>query len=707
MFEITTALKYLFPRRKQLSVSLISLMSVVVISLVVWLVLVFLSVTEGIEKKWLEKLTSLNAPLRITPTPAYHASYYYQVDGIASASHFQHQSIAQKANSSLSDPYSVEEDGELPLHFPLADRYPDGTLKDPVKKVFEVLTHLKESHPDLAFQDFEMGGAMLRLQLLRSDSQIATGKAQKSQSFLTQVSYIASFPDRSPYIQHLILPIRPADLNHLYFMAPHAIDHCREDAPAMLEHAPVDRITPRLKTLAEHAAIRSLKTTYSHWKLPRNLLPKKGQFRAKLHLQREQPALVTIPTQIPLSSDLSIANALEGILSWDEGKCSFQSQDQAIYSLSSEIPLIVEGPLEMEGSLIDASLEQAYRREELRFAITTTLQGLAIRGEIPWEGVEIAQAQIDTTLPSTASSLPWVGQNKDLRTAFLPINEEKEAGVLLAKNFQDNGVLIGDRGYLAYSTSTSSSIQEQRLPIFVAGFYDPGVMSVGAKCILVPSSVAHTISSSSSSFHLDKNQSNGILVWFKDLDKAQLYQQEISNALAAAGVDSYWKVTTFREYDFAKDLLEQFQSDQYLFTLVGIIILVVACCNIISLLVLLVNDKKKEIGILQAMGASSQSIAMIFGTCGVTMGILSSLIGTLAALLTLHNIDAIVHLLSAVQGHDAFNAAFFGQGLPNQLSHKAVVFVAVVTPLLSLCAGLVPAIKACRLRPSAILRSES
>ena len=41
------------------------------------------------------------------------------------------------------------------------------------------------------------------------------------------------------------------------------------------------------------------------------------------------------------------------------------------------------------------------------------------------------------------------------------------------------------------------------------------------------------------------------------------------------------------------------------------LILIVACCNIISLLVLLVNDKKKEIGILQSMGASSMSIAAI------------------------------------------------------------------------------------------------
>ncbi len=124
------------------------------------------------------------------------------------------------------------------------------------------------------------------------------------------------------------------------------------------------------------------------------------------------------------------------------------------------------------------------------------------------------------------------------------------------------------------------------------------------------------------------------------------------------------------------------------------------------MLVLLVNDKKREIGILQAMGASRYSIAAIFGACGITMGILSSFIGTIAALLTLQNIDSIVQLLSFIQGHDAFNATFFGKSLPGKLSYHAVLFMLIATPLISLLAGLIPAIKACRLRPSEILRAE-
>ena len=73
-FELTVALKYLIPRRRQLSASIISVISVLVISLVVWLVILFLSVTAGIEKKWVHELVALNAPIKLIPTEAYYKS---------------------------------------------------------------------------------------------------------------------------------------------------------------------------------------------------------------------------------------------------------------------------------------------------------------------------------------------------------------------------------------------------------------------------------------------------------------------------------------------------------------------------------------------------------------------------------------------------------------------------------------------------------
>ncbi len=685
MFELSVALKYLIPRRKQLSVSLIALLSVAVISLVVWLVLVFLSVTEGIERNWLQKLTTLNAPLRITPTEQYYSSYYYQIDSVSSNSQYALKNIAEKVQAAAADPYNPSEDGQLPAHLTQPDLSSDGTLKDPVKGLFSLLAQLKKTRPDLVYQDFELSGALMRLQLLRPGSGM---RGDEAQGYLTQVSYLASLPDQCPGLSSILLPPTEKDLNHLLYLAGQSTDLSRQDSPMLTLKADKEMSQGRIQRILQNVTVEQLKPRYPFWQIPYTLLPHNRVFEGQAHFRNDRLSRIDIPTDsartIPSQSRVKI---------WKEGSdLILEDRSGRKEKISVHTPLLADGPLQL-------NVEESFLAGPLRFKVKADLQGVILKGDVGLEGLEIAKAKF---VEKDGASTPWISGAAPL----LPINEEKETGVLLAKSFLDNGVMIGDRGYLSYSSATSSSLQEHRLPIFVSGFYDPGILSVGNKCILVPPFVTNAINSSSSSFNLDKTQSNGVLVWFDDLKTAEDVKNQILLTLSERGLEKYWKVTTFREYDFAKDLMQQFQSDKYLFALVGIIILIVACCNIISMLVLLVNDKKREIGILQAMGASRWSIAAIFGTCGVAMGILSSIIGATAALFTLHHIDSIVQLLSFFQGHDAFNTTFFGESLSSELSGNAVTFILIATPLISLLAGLVPAIKACRLRPSEILRSE-
>jgi len=497
MFELRVAFKYLVPKSKSLSTALISLMSVLVISLVVWLVLVFLSVTAGIEKNWLKKLTSLYAPLRIAPTDDYYRSYFYQIDGVASASGFTLKTVGEKALSSFSDPYSIDGDMEVPIYWEQPDLDSTHKLKDPVKLALQELNDLKADFPGLHFQDYEISGALLKLELNRG------GRV----STLSQMSYLLSFAEENPNLAEL-------------------------------------------------------------------LIPSTGPYSAKI----------------------------------EQGKI-----------------ILPEGP---------------------------------------------------------------------------------ETAILLPKSYRDSGVKVGDRGFLNYSAPTAASSQEQRIPIRAAGFYDPGFLSLGNRCLIVPNSITRQIYASSQTYSSDGAPTNGIFVWPKNLSQTSKIQEEIALRFEKSGISKYWNLTSFEEYESSKDLLQQLRSDRMLFTLIAIIIMVVACCNIISLLVLLVNDKKREIAILQSMGASSKSIATIFATCGATLGLLSCFIGSLLAVLTLHNLTAIVSFLSALQGRTAFNPTFFGQTLPNELSLDALAFVLISTPLLSIIAGLIPAIKASRIRPSQVLRSE-
>jgi lipoprotein-releasing system permease protein len=331
--------------------------------------------------------------------------------------------------------------------------------------------------------------------------------------------------------------------------------------------------------------------------------------------------------------------------------------------------------------------------------IDCNINGLRLHGEAP-----IRNLYVEAFKLKSGSSPFWVYWDETAQKWILPSTPEFGDGVLLPRSFYIAGVRLGDRGYLAYMTQTTSSVQEQRLPVFVAGFYDPGIIPIGGKYVLANHDVAGIIRSSMNQDNIPL--SNGINIRFDQLEQAEQVKSELQKKFAEAGIAPYWNIETYREFDFSRDIIQQLRSEKNLFTLLAAIIIIVACSNIVSMLIILVNDKKLEIGIMRSMGATSKSIALIFGSCGVIMGMAGSIIGILAAVITLQNLQAIIHLISRLQGHEMFNPLFFGEVMPTELSGKTLGFVIIATAIISLVAGLIPALKACLLRPSAILKSE-
>ena len=128
-----------------------------------------------------------------------------------------------------------------------------------------------------------------------------------------------------------------------------------------------------------------------------------------------------------------------------------------------------------KAQLEPASLEKAKAIEDLRFLASLTIQGSPLKGIISYKGLDIAAIH---KIPLTEEhETLWVHEKKDAkgkRSLFLPGNEEIGEGVVLPKSFRDAGILLGDRGTLSYVSPTASVIEEQHIPIFVAGFYDPG-----------------------------------------------------------------------------------------------------------------------------------------------------------------------------------------------------------------------------------------
>lgn len=518
MFELSIAWKYLLPKRRQLSVSIISLISILVISLVIWLILLFFSVSRGLEKGWIEKLTSLTAPVRMTPTEEYYRSYYFQIDKSSQATDYSPRTIGEKLLAETSDPYNPAEDEELSTLFPKPDLNANGTLKDLVKLAHESVTEMK-GFAGLAIDEFALTSANLRLRLLRG---IKKGQ-ETNQAFLNHSVYVGAHFGENPAFTKTLLKPTPRDIEHSQEIAYLSQDEIFLDEPAKLT--------------------RSTK------------------------------------------------------------------------------------PLEQKGEPL-----------------------------------------------------------------YVP------------KSFRDGGVLQGDHGFLSFYAATASSMQEQRVPVYVAGFYDPGIVPLGGKFILTTPELVKTLRSAQQQD--SAVATNGFNIRLQNLDDAEALKAQLEQALQQKGIASYWKVETFRDYDYAKDLLQQLSSEKHLFGFISLIILTVACSNIITLLIILVNNKRIEIGILRSMGATSTSIAAIFGLCGFAMGLIGTVIGSILALYTPRNLDSLIGLMSRLQGFEAFNPLFYGDQLPNEMSYEVLTVVLIATGTISLIAGLVPALKASRVKPAEILRAD-
>lgn len=669
MFELRVALKYLLPKKKALSTSIISLVSIFVITLVIWLVLIFLSVTAGIEKNWLKKLTSLNAPLRITPTEAYFSSYYYQIDSLADSSRYELKSIGEKMQAVSSDPYSSGTDPELPFYFPKPDLQ-DGKLKDPVKLAKSSLDEVS-----LPYQDYEISGAFLRLATVRQDPLLFTERT----SFLSQMTYLLSFTGENPSLKELLLKPTVSDINNLIRQMKVSGEAMKQDLPSQL----FDRDDRDLTAVFENIEIKKVKSGPGYV-LSRGFLPT-GSWKA----------VSVAHNRIYLAHDTPLPEeGVQGTLKKEKDHLTFIEPNGVSWTVPDSTYLI----------LCDPIVWDVAGMKEMDLQIDAKWGDTHLTGMAPLSGMEIvdAEAKTDFTAPPKSSPL-WAYFS--LKKGVLP-DSQGNHGVILPKQYRDNGVLLGDKGYFSYMAAGGGTSQEQRLSIYVAGFYDPGIMPIGNRCILVSHDLTRLISSATHTFSPDGTPTNGIYLWTKDIKEAETVKNKLEKLFQEKGIAPYFSISTYKEYEFSKELMQQFQSDRTLFTLIALVILFVACCNIISLLILLVNDKKKEIAILVSMGAKRGSIAGIFGTIGVVMGFLSCLFGTLTAAATLSHLDVLVSLLSKIQGHAAFQTAFFGDSLPNELSKSALYFVLIATPILSLIAGLIPALRASRLHASQILRSE-
>ncbi len=137
------------------------------------------------------------------------------------------------------------------------------------------------------------------------------------------------------------------------------------------------------------------------------------------------------------------------------------------------------------------------------------------------------------------------------------------------------------------------------------------------------------------------------------------------------------------------------------------LIIIVAAFNMISGLIMLVQDKAKDIAILRTMGMSRGGIQRVFLMSGVTVGVAGTVAGVILGLAFSYNIDAIKAWLEGLSGRELFSAEiYFLSHLPAKVDINEVIVVTIMSLMLSLLATVYPSWKASRTDPVEALRYE-
>jgi len=200
-------------------------------------------------------------------------------------------------------------------------------------------------------------------------------------------------------------------------------------------------------------------------------------------------------------------------------------------------------------------------------------------------------------------------------------------------------------------------------------------------------------------YNLDDNV-HGLMVMLNDPNQAPQVRRELLSALGPG-----YNITIWTEEN-SGILNAIIVEKNVMFYILFFIILVAALC-ILSAQIMFVVQKTREIGMLKALGATKLQIAGVFLSQSAIIGVLGVLSGYGLGMLMLTIRNPFLHLMNRLTGFELFPASIYGFGdLPAVIDPHDIAVICGLSFVICILGGVLPAIRAGRLKPVEALRYE-
>lgn len=268
---------------------------------------------------------------------------------------------------------------------------------------------------------------------------------------------------------------------------------------------------------------------------------------------------------------------------------------------------------------------------------------------------------------------------------------EHRRGLMIGSALADRlGVFAGDQVEIISPKMIESSLQSYSHPkgekLYVAGVYQTNIKDNDLTSGFVISNIAESI------FSMGNGEINNLDLRLTDFRKADYYAKQLE-----AKIGNEYKISTWK--DINSDLYQVMQFEKMAsFSIIGIIIMI-AVFNVLSSLAMTVTEKKQDIAIFKAVGATNNFVRNIYLIEGSLIGFIGTFLGTSLG-------------LAFVKGQEHFkwftidSNRYIIDAVPVSLEISDLVAIISFSMLLSFLATIYPARKASKTIVAEAIRGE-
>ncbi|MDT0602489.1 lipoprotein-releasing ABC transporter permease subunit LolE [Thalassotalea castellviae] len=197
--------------------------------------------------------------------------------------------------------------------------------------------------------------------------------------------------------------------------------------------------------------------------------------------------------------------------------------------------------------------------------------------------------------------------------------------------------------------------------------------------------------------HFKNGEIQGIRIKVDDVFNAPVIARNVAYSL-----DNYLYI-----YDWTRTqghLYNDIQLVRMVMFVVLVLVIAVASFNIVSTLIMSVNEKKSDIAILKTMGARSSTIMLTFILQGITNGILGCVVGGSLGVYLAKNLTEFSTAIESFIGVKFLSGdVYFIDFLPTYVNQSDVMITISTALFLTFIATLYPAWRATKVDPAQVL----